>query len=281
VKDDRPSRTAERVALRRAAHQLFDQPKVFDDPVALRIVGRDAAEELDRVAEDEPVARGLRALMVARSRYTEDALARAVESGVRQYVVLGAGLDTFAYRNPNRVGRLRVFEVDHPATQAWKRAKLEAAGILVPDDLVFAPVDFERGTLADGLREAGFDSRLRAFFSWLGVVPYLEIESIVATLRVVAATAPGSEVVFDYAIPPSMMAPGQRRVFEALAARVAAAGEPWRTFFEPAALARELTALGLTVVDDVPPEVLNERYFADRTDGLQIRGRARMMHARV
>ena len=281
MKDDRPSRTAERVALRRAAHQLFDQPRVFDDPVALRIVGPSAAEQIDRVAEDEPVARGLRALMVARSRYTEDALARAVADGARQYVVLGAGLDTFAYRNPHRVGRLRVFEVDHPATQAWKRTKLEEAGILVPDDLVFAPVDFECGTLADGLREAGFDPRVRTFFSWLGVVPYLEIESIVATLRVVAATAPGSEVVFDYAIPPSMMAPDQRRVFEALAARVAAAGEPWRTFFEPATLARELMALGLTVVDDVPPEVLNASFFADRADGLQIRGRARMMHARV
>ncbi len=281
MKDDRPSRTAERVALRRAAHQLFDQPRVFDDPVALRIVGPSAAEQIDRVAEDEPVARGLRALMVARSRYAEDALARAVENGARQYVVLGAGLDTFAYRNPHRVGRLRVFEVDHPATQAWKRTKLEDAGILVPDDLVFAPVDFERATLADGLREAGFDPRVRTFFSWLGVVPYLEIESIVATLRVVASTAAGSEVVFDYAIPPSMMAPAQRRVFEALAARVAAAGEPWRTFFEPSALAREIAAIGLTVVDDVPPEVLNARYFAGRTDGLQIRGRARMMHARV
>jgi methyltransferase (TIGR00027 family) len=280
VRDDHPSRTAERVALRRAAHQLFDDPKIFDDPVALRIVGP-AAAELDRAVENEPVAIGLRALMVARARYTEDALARAVRAGTRQYVVLGAGLDTFAYRNPNRVGRLRVFEVDHPATQAWKRAKLDDAGIAVPDDLTFAPVDFEHATLADGLREAGFDARVPTFFSWLGVVPYLEMESIVATLRVVAATAPGSEIVFDYSIPPSRLAPGERRVFEALAARVAAAGEPWRTFFEPAALARELVGLGFTVVDDVGPEAMNARYFADRTDGLHIRGRARLMHARV
>jgi methyltransferase (TIGR00027 family) len=281
VRDDRPSTTAERVALRRAAHQLFDDPKVFDDPVALRIVGSSAAAALDRVAEDAPTGRGLRALMVARSRYAEEALARAVDAGVRQYVILGAGLDTFAYRNPFPPGRLRVFEVDHPATQAWKRAKLGDAGIAVPADLVFAPVDFERDALDDGLLAAGWDAHVPTFFSWLGVTPYLEVESVMATLRVVAAAAPGSEVVFDYSIPPSLLDPGRRRVFEALAARVAAAGEPWRTFFEPAALARELTALGLTVVDDVGPEALNARYFAGRTDGLAIRGRARLMHARV
>ena len=280
MRDDRRSTTAERVALHRAAHQLFDQPRIFDDPLALRIVGSSAAALLDRVAAGEGVARGLRALMIARSRYTEDALARAAERGVRQYVVLGAGLDTFAYRNAH-AGRLRVFEVDHPATQAWKRTKLEAAGIAIPDDLTFAPVDFEHGTLADGLREAGSAPGARTFFSWLGVVPYLEVESIMATLRVVAAAAPGSEVVFDYAIEPSLMSPTERRAFDALAARVAAAGEPWRTFFDPAVLAGELTALGLTVVDDVGPEALNARYFAGRGDGLQIRGRARLMHARV
>lgn len=279
--EGRPSRTAERVAVRRAAHQLFDRPVVFPDLIALRIVGAETASRIDRAAEDEPVSHGLRAQVVARSRYAEDALARAVAAGTRQYVVLGAGLDTFACRNPHPAGRLRVFEVDHPATQAWKRERLDAAGIAAPDDLVFAPVDFERDTLADGLRAAGFDARARTFFSWLGVVPYLELDAVRTTLRVVAAAAPGSEIVFDYSLGPASLPAAERRAFEALAARVAVAGEPWRTFFEPAALADELAALGLAVVDDLGADALNARYFADRGDGLRIRGRGHLMHARL
>jgi methyltransferase (TIGR00027 family) len=281
VIEGRPSRTAERVAIRRAAHQLFDRPIVFEDPIALGIVGAEAAARIDRAVEDEPSGLGLRALVVARSRYAEDALARAVVGGTRQYVVLGAGLDTFAYRNPYSTGRLRIFEVDHPATQAWKRAQLEAAGIAVPADLVFAPVDFERDTLAHGLRAAGWDAGTRTFFSWLGVVPYLELDAIRTTLGVVASAAPGSEVVFDYSLGPASLPPAERRAFEALAARVAAAGEPWRTFFEPAALAEELTVLGLAVVEDLPADALNARYFAERKDGLRLRGRGHLMHACV
>src|SRR5580700_6523867 len=150
------SRTAQRVAIRRAAHQLLDEPKVLDDPLALRIIGTEAAAALrSDPKEDHVFARAFRAFMAARSRYAEDELARAVEVGVTQYVILGAGLDTFAYRNPHP--GLRVFEIDHPATQTWKREQLQSAGIAVPVGLTFVPVDFEGQTLADGLGRAGLD----------------------------------------------------------------------------------------------------------------------------
>ena len=151
--EGRPSKTAYRVALRRAAHQLLDVPKVLDDPVALRIVGREAAAALaadPRHFETTPIAPYLRAFMAARSRCAEDELALAVKRGVAQYVVLGAGLDTFAYRNP--FSTLRVFEVDFPATQAWKQTCLADAGIVVPDSLRFVPVDFASQTIDERLR---------------------------------------------------------------------------------------------------------------------------------
>ena len=151
--DAKPSRTAQRVALRRAAHQLLDEPRVFDDPLAAAIAG-----ESERLSSaEQPYSRSLRAFIAVRSRYAEDQLARAVERWVRQYVVLGAGLDTFAYRNPLRSEGLHVFEVDHPATQEWKRSQLHEAGIAIPHDMTFAAVDFERGSIETGLLQAGFE----------------------------------------------------------------------------------------------------------------------------
>src|SRR5262249_7097362 len=155
------------------------------------------------------VSTHLRAFIAARSRYAEDELALAVKRGVRQYVILGAGLDTFAYRNPYPESALSVFEVDHPATQAWKRARLKEAGIPLPIDLTFAPVDFEEQTLAGGLRDAGYDPSLSAFFSWLGVTPYLTIEGMMATLRFIASAPIGSGGVFDYVTSPSLLTADQ------------------------------------------------------------------------
>src|SRR5277367_4030694 len=160
-----PSRTALRVALRRAAHQLYDAPPlVLDDPIAVPILGTTYAKELRRTPTrpDRPFSVGLRAFLVARSRYAEDMLSHAVERGVTQYVLLGAGLDTFAHRNP--YPELRVFEVDHPATQQWKRELLETTGLSVPANLTYVPVDFERQTLPEQLQAAGFNSRIPTFF---------------------------------------------------------------------------------------------------------------------
>jgi methyltransferase (TIGR00027 family) len=284
MKEDQPSRTAQLVAIRRAAHQILDKPKVFDDPLALSIIGRESALALQNgqeQSEDPRPSLHLRAFYAARSRYAEDKLDHAIVRGVRQYVILGAGLDTFAYRNPYPEGALRVFEVDRPATQAWKRARLEEAGIPLPVDLTFAPVDFEEQTLAGALRKVGYDPSLGAFFSWLGVAPYLTIDGVMTTLRFIASAPEGSAVVFDYAPALSLLTPAQRLVIDAMANRLAAAGEPLHTFFDPAELMNDLRAMGFGHVEDIGPEELNAKYFKDRTDGLRVESLAHIMDAHV
>jgi methyltransferase (TIGR00027 family) len=265
------SKTAHRVAVRRAAHQLLDQPRVLDDPLALRIIGAEAENELrSNPKEDHAFSRAFRAFMAARSRFAEDELALAVAQGVRQYVVLGAGLDTFAYRNPH--SGLRVFEVDHPATQAWKRERLEAAGIAIPTSLTFAPIDFERRTLADGLGQSGFNGSAAAFFSWLGVTPYLTREACLVTLSFIAKMPVGSGVVFDFAVDPALLNLGQRMALKALSKRVAAVGEPFQLFFDPEKLQGEMKGMGFRRTEFLQGKELNARYFKDRKDGLLVRG---------
>jgi methyltransferase (TIGR00027 family) len=277
----RPSRTALAVAALRAAHQLVDAPVIFADPVALPILGAEAEARIraDEARLHTPPARFLRAALVARSRYAEDALAAAVARGVDQYVVLGAGLDTFAYRNP--YPGLRVFEVDHPATQAWKREMLAAAGIVPSAGVAYAAIDFERDTLADGLTRAGFDWTRPAFIAWLGVTVYLTRDAILDTLRRVAALPAGSGIVFDYSLPPDRLTEAQRVTFQAMVDRAAAEGEPWRSFFTADALAADLRGLGFGALEDVGPAELNPRYFAGRADGLVLGGISRLMHAAV
>jgi len=273
MREARPSRTAYMVAMRRAAHQIFDNPKVFDDPIALAILGPGAEERL----RSEPrflnrLGRAVRASMAARSRYAEDQLARAIERGTRQYVILGAGLDTFAYRNPHPQPDLRVFEVDYPATQEWKRERLAAAGISAPPSLTFAPVNFEHQTLAEGLREAGFDASRPAFFSWLGVTMYLERETAMGTFRFIASCGRGSGVTFDYIVPRETLNWTGQLILRAMERRVARAGEPFRTFFAPEELRDELGRMGFRTIEDLGGAELNERYFKNRADGLRVPG---------
>jgi methyltransferase (TIGR00027 family) len=262
----RASRTALRVAIRRAAHQLMDQPRILEDPIALPLLGSGYARDMERAMHK--VARDFRAFMAARSRYVEDRLAEAVANGVTQYVILGAGLDTFAYRNP--FPSLRVFEVDFPATQEWKRELLRGASIGIPDALRFVPLDFERKTLAEGLQSSGFDLTAPAFFAALGVVPYLTLDAFRATLKTVAQLPAGSSISFDYAFPPDTLSAKRRAVFDGLSARVAAAGEPFRLFFTPPDLDRELSAAGFQRVVQVGAKELNELYFEKRADGLKL-----------
>jgi methyltransferase (TIGR00027 family) len=220
-----------------------------------------------------PFSLGLRAHVVARSRYAEDLLGLAVARGVRQYVLLGAGLDTFAHRNS--YAELRVFEVDHPATQAWKRELLAASGLDAPVGLTYAPVDFERESLAEGLAAAGFDTGAPAFFAWLGVVPYLTLEAFRATVRYVAGCAPGSGVVFDYGQPRAALPLLERLAHDSLAARVGRAGEPFRLFFTPEEVRAELAGFG--GIEDLGSAEINARYFAGRADGLRVMGSAGRM----
>lgn len=263
------SRTAQRVAMRRAAHQLLDEPRVFDDPLAVAIADGESERPPDA---DQPFSRSLRAFIAVRSRYAEDQLARAVERGVRQYVVLGAGLDTFAYRNPFQSAGLHVFEVDHPATQEWKRERLDEVYIAVPKEMTFVAIDFERESLEDGLMKAGFDKQQPAFFSWLGVTPYLSRPAFDATIGFIAGMPSGSGVVFDYAVERSLLSPTQQLALDALAERVARAGEPFQLFFDPAELAGDLARLGFGNVKDLASDEINARYFAGRTDGLAVSG---------
>src|SRR5208283_3381536 len=257
-------------------HQVLEQGRIFTDPLALRILGEDA-ETVARRAEEQPLGRRMRIFIAARTRFAEDALAAAVERGVRQAVVLGAGLDTYAYRSPLR-DRLRIFEVDHPATQAWKRERVEAAGIPIPDSLSFAPVDFERQTLAEGLAAAGFDPGQQTFFTWLGVVPYLTEEAIWSTLGFIASLPDGAHVVFDYADPPESLAPEMREFHDRGAARVAEIGEAWRTYFEPEQLKTKLLRLGLTEIEDLGPPQFAARYFPQRAAAASERG-GHVLHA--
>jgi methyltransferase (TIGR00027 family) len=262
----KPSRTALRVAIRRAAHQIADPPAVLDDPIALRLIGPGYENDLERAMH--PVGRDFRSFMAARSRYAEDHLAGSVAAGVRQYVILGAGLDTFAYRNP--FPHIRVFEVDFPATQAWKRSLLSEASISLPANLTFVPLDFEHRTLADGLRGSGLDLDAPAFFSWLGVAPYLTLDAFRATIATIAEFPVGSAVTFDFAFPPESLTPARRAVFDRLAGRVAAAGEPFQLFFTPAEAEAELSRAGFSRVEQVDHDRLNALYFQNRADGLKL-----------
>jgi len=262
-----------RVAMRRAAHQLFDHPKVLDDPIALEIISPEAAAKLktEQRLYGSRLGRSIRAFMAVRSRFAEDELARAIARGATQYVILGAGLDTFAYRNPHGT-TLRVFEVDYPATQEWKRRKLANAGIEVPQSVTYAPVDFERQTLSDGLRAAGFVPAQVSFFSWLGVTMYLTDEALNSTFGFIASTPPGGGVAFDYAVPRESLNWMGRLALAAISNRVAAAGEPFRTFFNPHELAERLQRIGFHHLEDLGSDEINARYFKDRTDGLRVAG---------
>jgi methyltransferase (TIGR00027 family) len=262
----RASKTALGVAIRRAAHQLVDHPPVLDDPIAVRLVGSGHPRHMERAMH--PVARDFRAFMAVRSRYVEDQLANAVAQGVSQYVVLGAGLDTFAYRNP--FPSLHVFEVDFPATQQWKQSMLAEAQIALPANLTFVPMDFEHHTLAEELSETGFNLREPAFFGWLGVVPYLTSAAFRSTLSTIAQLSQGSGVGFDYALPPETLSPIGRTAFEALATRVAAAGEPFQLFFTPESMEAEFRKAGFHRIEQLDYEQLNLRYFNNRADGLKL-----------
>ena len=265
----RPSRTALAAAAHRAAHQLLEHGRIFADPLAIPILGEDP----HAIAQDaaNPSRRRMRVFIAVRTRFAEDVLATAAEQGVRQLVVLGAGLDTYAYRSPFRE-RLRIFEVDHPATQAWKRQRLTEAAIPIPGWLTFAPVDFERQTLSDGFTAAGLDPAQQTFFTWLGVVPYLTEEAIWFTLHFIASLSGGAHVVFDYSDPPDTFSPEIRAYHEERAAHVEALGESWVSYFEPEKLHAKLSALGFSEIEDLGPREIRSRYFPNRTGASPSRG---------
>jgi methyltransferase (TIGR00027 family) len=271
------SRTALGAARLRAAHQVLDKASILADPLAVRILGDDIEVSLDHARTHTSGPR-MRWFIASRSRVAEDALAMAVDGGTTQLVVLGAGLDTLAYRTP-LAGRLRIFEVDHPATQARKREMLAAAAIAVPETLSFVAVDFEREHLSERLQAAGFKPAGRSFFSWLGVVPYLTEAAIYSMLGFIAQLPGGAEVVFDYVNPAtSISAAAGRTAHQALASRVAAVGERFQGYLDTASLCARMSAAGFRHVDDIGPAELAERFFPESERSAPTRG-GHIMHA--
>ena len=230
-----PSFSALTAAAARAAHLLVDgEPTIFADTLAAALLG-DRAQELIAYHErhgTHPVLAGARVQVTGRSRYTEDALARAVGGGVTQYVILGAGLDSFAYRG-GLAERVRVFEVDHPASQQVKRAALAAAGIDVPDSVRYVPADLGVDPLDRCLAAARFDAAAPAVVSWLGVTMYLSAEAVAQTLAAVAGLAPGTEMIADYLLPPDARDEAGALYGTLVAQASAERGEPWRSCFTP------------------------------------------------
>jgi methyltransferase (TIGR00027 family) len=283
VQRGEPSRSALRVARLRAAHQLLDEPIVFPDPFALSILGK----EMEDAVRENPFefndgfSRGMRAWLVVRSRRAEDELEHAVQKGVRQYVSLGAGLDTFAFRNPHAAAGLKVYEVDHASTQAWKKSLVTEVGIPLPESLKFVPVNFEKDQLFEELMRAGFSTAQPACFAWLGVTVYLSREAVLDTLKAVASMPKGTSITFDFAILRSMLNPVEKFLNELVSQTFSAQGEPWITFFDPEELRQELKKIGFSETEDVGPPELNARYLYRRKDGLQAGGGSRVMCARV
>jgi methyltransferase (TIGR00027 family) len=277
-----PSRTAMLAAVARGLHrQDEDRPWVLDDPFALILVGpvwQAIAEHLAALFP-ERIARKANAGIAMRSRFAED---RLTQGGFAQYAILGAGLDSCVWRRPDLLRSLRIFEVDHPLSQAWKRERITEVGLpTYGDRLVFAPVDFEVESLRRGLDAAGFEWEQRTLFSWLAVTPYLRVEAIEETLRTLASSASGSEVAFSYALAPELQDDDDREFVSILMPLAASSGEPLRSFFAPGEIDTLVRGCGLEVVDHPDRAELIRRYFADRTDGLQPYGGECFVTARV
>jgi methyltransferase (TIGR00027 family) len=287
VQLDQYSRTALNVAFIRAQHHLHDEPKLLDDPYAHRLLTEaemaSFAKTYVRMALDLGVtpgdpatvlARALREITpagsaLARARYTEDRLAMAIERGVPQYVLVGAGLDSFAFRRTDVRDRVQVFELDHPQSQALKRERLAAAGLANPPNLHFGTVDFERESVADALARLPFRPNQPAVFAWLGVTMYLTpsaIEGAWQTIRSVAVR--GSELVFDFLHPDALSETAPPSV-RATCARAREVGEPVIAGIDPDRLGAALAATGWTLVEHLDDAEIQRRYFATRTDGYQ------------
>jgi methyltransferase (TIGR00027 family) len=303
VNDGGPSRTALSAALMRAVHTRLDRPRLIDDPWGDRLVSAAEKTALCQGALDraDPAARRrleglgspqavldrvLRAHrtyggVIIRSRCAEDGLEAAVARRARQYVLVGAGFDSFIVRQPAFARDVDIFEIDHPASQAMKRRRLDECGVNVPPNVHFVPADLSRESLASVLARCQFARTVPAFFSWLGVTIYLSRDANLATLRgISASSAPGSEVVFTY-IDQRVLEGRRSATLERMRAGAAAMGEPWLSGFHPGTLADDLKGLGLALVEDMGNPELRERYCAGRTDGLAPGATGHVARARV
>ena len=284
MENDKPSKTSEGAAVLRAVHLLLDEePKILFDPIAQRIVEMPCDSDLNAQAR-EPGFKRVRSRLVMRSRYAEDCLAEAVaQRAIKQYLILGAGLDTFAFRQASWARSIQIFEVDHPATQRDKRKRLEAAGLLAPANLRFVPVDFESTSLRDALATHECDFGAQTFCSWLGVSYYLTEEAIDRTLETVRQLPSGSEIGFEYAIALELLSREAQEEITADEASKKAMGinEPCRSRFTPAEINAKLRRRGFSQAIDFSAVDAHQRYFQGRRDGLSADPAYHLMRAIV
>ena len=281
------SSTAGDAAGARALHVLFESPVIFDDPYALDF----ASPRFQKIATNRLLRffimrfvfsriRPVAGQVLARARYAEDLLRDAIDQGVEQYVIVGAGYDSFALRHPELEGKIRIYEIDHPDTQASKLQKLKTLGLATPSMVEYVPVDFESEAISDGLARSNFRTDAPAFFSWLGTVPYLSQEAVESTLRAIAGeAAPGSQIVFDYMLPEHRIPSGELRTTRALRRFTEQRGEPLIGEIDPAELPDLLARLGWTLQQDLGLEAQPQRYFQNRTDGLRPWAASNFAHA--
>jgi len=275
---------AEGSAYLRAVHMsIDDNPKILEDPLAATLLGpefeRKMAADSERLVS--PPLIKARSLIVMRSRFTEDELMAAIDRGINQYVILGAGLDTSPYRTGHPAQQIQTFEVDHPDTQRWKLEKLNQAGVTLPDNLHHVTVDFENDSLAERLTASGFDSRQPAFFSWLGVSYYLQRESVNDIFSYVAGLPASSQIVFDFIMDDSALNETERNAMKKITVFVEKFGEPWICRFGPEELQQVLRDIGFGKTFYFSHELATRRYFEDRTDGLFLDFTTQMMSAIV
>jgi methyltransferase (TIGR00027 family) len=281
----RASRTAIGAAIHRAAHQIFDaEPRILDDPIAVGLVPETLESVLcsDAARFHQPNERRLRANFVLRSRFAEDHLQGAVKRGVRQYMVLGAGLDTFGYRQPVWAHELTIVEIDHPASQQFKIASLESVGIPIPPNVRFFAIDFGEESVADRFAQVPLDRAKPLFVSWLGVSQYLTHGAIAATLRAVAAWPAGAELVFTYMADDwTSLDPEGRAAIESAEARSAAKGEPWLSKMSNQVAADLLAASGFSQIHPLAMPEARQRYFRHRSDNLEPAGGPVLVNAKT
>jgi methyltransferase (TIGR00027 family) len=276
------SRTIELPAIMRALHQTVDDdPKILNDPIAARLIRSDDDRGWLVPLLDHPFAKQWRAGFALRARYAEDLLAEGTQHGVRQYVVLGAGLDTFAYRQPVWGSSLRVYEVDHPITQRWKQDRLKAAGIAIPSNLRFVPIDFERAAIPEALRAGDFAFEVRTLCSWMGVTQYLTRDALNSTFQFVLSLPPSSEIVFSFILPQEAVSGVEAEALATAAHSAAQVGEPWLTRLHADDLVARLRSMGFSRILHLTPEEARQRYFDGRRDGLRERRGEQLMRAVV
>ena len=289
MKSGQGSRTADGAAAFRASHYLYAQDRVFEDPFAMAMTSKGWQAVLSsRIANDlmfRWLLRGMAPVatqVLARSRFAEDVLARSVESGIQQYVIVGAGLDSFALRQRSASAALRIFELDHPATQSSKRQRLSALGMALPQNLEFVAVDFERQELFAALQASSYRADRPAVFSWLGTTHYLTPQATLGTLRSIAQHATrGSEVVVDYSLPKDLIARNRRTALVWLSMLAARLGEPIIGQLIPNELHAQVESLGFEIVEDISADEQALRYFANRTDGLAPPAGCQLLHLRL